>query len=113
MHKLLIILGLILVQNVIVQAQEKMLLLNGRTIDIRRHTINEDYIFYYKTNDVRTKARLAEKIDIFSIQKADGTEEMIFQDDSANGLSIEQVRNYIRGEQAAMRFYKKIGRAHV
>ena len=106
MRKLLIILGLILVQNGIVQAQEKMLLLNGRTIDIKRHTLNDDYIFYYKSNDLRTKARLTEKIDVFSIQKVDGTEEMIFQDDSANGLSIEQVRNYIRGEQAAMRFYK-------
>ena len=67
MRKLLIILGLILVQNGIIQAQEKMLLLNGRTIDIKRHTLNDDYIFYYKTNDLRTKARLTEKIDVFSI----------------------------------------------
>ncbi len=94
-----------------VKAQEKMLLINGKTIDINSHSINEEFVFYKRTGDVKNKSRLAEKVDVFSIQKPDGTEVMIFEADSANGLSIEGVRNYIRGEQAAMRFYSE--QAHV
>ena len=69
--------------------------------------MNENYIFYYRPDDVRTKSRLAEKVDVFSIQRADGTEELIFQPDTVNGLSLEEARNYIRGEQAAMKFYNE------
>lgn len=107
MQKIKITLICLLANILTVNAQEKMLLINGKTIEIKSHTINDDYIFYNKVSDIRNKSRVAEKIDVFSIQKTDGTEELIFQDDSANGLSIEQVRNYIRGEQAAMRFYNE------
>lgn len=92
-------------------AQDKILLLNGKYVDIKSYSLNEDYIFYNKMKDTRTKSRMMEKLDVFSIVKADGTEEMIYKADTVNGLSIEQVRNFIRGEQAAARFYNR--QAHI
>jgi hypothetical protein len=92
-------------------AQDKLLLINGRTIELKNYSINEEFVFYNRKGDARSKPRLIEKVDVFSIQKGDGSEVLIFKDDSANGLSIEQVRNYIRGEQAAMRFYNR--QAHI
>jgi hypothetical protein len=92
-------------------AQDKLLLLNGKYIELKNYTLNEDYIFYNKKEDNRSKQRVMEKLDVFSIQKVDGSEEIVYKEDTVNGLSIEQVRNYIRGEQAAMRFYNR--QAHV
>ena len=92
-------------------AQDKILLLSGKYVDIKSYSLNEDYIFYNKMKDTRTKSRMMEKMDVFSIVKADGTEEMIYKADTVNGLSIEQVRNFIRGEQAAARFYNR--QAHI
>jgi hypothetical protein len=92
-------------------AQDKMLLLNGRTVELKNYNVTDEYILYNRKQDTRSKNRVSEKIDVFSIQKVDGTEELIYKEDTINGLSIAQVRNYIRGEQAAMKFYNR--QAHI
>jgi hypothetical protein len=92
-------------------AQDKLLLLNGKYVDVKKYTINDDYVIYNKKDDTRARQRVMEKLDVFAVVKADGSEEMVYKEDSINGLSIEQVRNYIKGEQAAMRFYNR--QAHV
>ena len=92
-------------------AQDKLLLINGKVIEMKSYTINDEYIFYNKVDDSRSKSRVIERPDVFSILKADGSEFLIYQHDSVEGLSVEQVRNYIRGEQAAMRFFNK--QAHI
>ena len=102
---------ILIANSLAANAQEKMVLINGREIKIKSHVVNDDYVFYYRTDDIRNKKRLAEKIDVFSILKEDGYEEVIFQPDTVNGLSLEEARNYIRGEQAAMKFYNE--QAHI
>lgn len=92
-------------------AQDKIVLLNGKVIELKSYTVNDEYIFYNRKDDTRSKQRLLEKLDVFSILKADSSEIVIYKDDTINGLSIEQVRNYIRGEQGAMRFYNR--QAHI
>ncbi len=98
-------------------AQDKILLLSGKYIEVKSYYIkenyifNDDYIFYNKLKDKDRKTRTLEKIDVFSVIKADGTEEVLYTPDTVNGLSIEQVRNFIRGEQAAARFYNR--QAHI
>lgn len=111
MNKLIIILSILFANSLLLKAQENMLLINGKIVEIKDHTANDDYIFYHRTNDLRNRSRVAEKIDIFSIKKSDGSEEIIFQPDTVNGLSIEEARNYIRGEQAAMCYYHQ--QAHI
>lgn len=102
---------ILIANSLAANAQEKMVLINGKEIKIKSHVVNDDYVFYYRTNDIRNKKRLAEKIDVFSILKEDGYEEVIFKPDTVNGLSLEEARNYIRGEQAAMKFYNE--QAHI
>ncbi|MEP7264306.1 MAG: hypothetical protein ABI772_07410 [Bacteroidota bacterium] len=92
-------------------AQDRIILLSGKTIELKSYTINDEYVFYNRKDDTRSKQRLLEKMDVFSILKSDSSEIIIYKDDTINGLSIEQVRNYIRGEQGAMRFYNR--QAHI
>jgi hypothetical protein len=91
-------------------AQEKMLLINGKTLELRNYNVTDEYILYNKRDDTRSKPRVIEKVDVFSIVKPDGSEHVIYAD-TINGLSIAQVKNYIRGEQAAMKFYNR--QAHI
>ncbi len=87
-------------------AQQKILLLNGNEIDIKSYVIDDPYITYKKTNDTHNRTRILEKLDVFAVKKEDGTEEIIYTPDSLN-FTIEEARNYIRGEQAAKQFYHK------
>ena len=87
-------------------AQQKMLLLNGKEIEIKSYTVGEPYISYTKANTKHTKTKTIEKYDVFSITKEDGTEDLIYKADTLT-FSVEEARNYIRGEQAAMKYYHK------
>lgn len=89
-------------------AQQKMLLLNGNEIEIKSYEMGDPYITYKKTNDKKNKTRIVERYDVFSIKKEDGTEDLIYKEDSLT-FTIEEARNYIRGEQAAKIFYNKPG----
>lgn len=88
------------------KAQQKILLLNGNEIEIKSYVVGEPYITYKKTSDKHDKTRMIEKLDVFAVKKEDGTEEMIYKGDTLN-FTIEEARNYIRGEQAAKQFYHK------
>ena len=89
-----------------VSAQKKMLLLNGNEIEIKNYTVDDIYIRYKKANDKRDRLRMVERYDVFSIKNEDGTEDLIFVEDSLT-FTIDEARNYIRGEQAAKLFYNK------
>ena len=89
-----------------VKAQQKMLLLNGDEIKIQSYFVGDPYISYKKANDKHNRTREIEKYDVFSIEKEDGSEDLIFKTDSLT-FTVEEARSYIRGEQAAMKFYRK------
>jgi hypothetical protein len=88
------------------QAQQKMLLLNGKEIEIKSYTVDDNYVNYKRSTDKPGKTRLIEKYDVFSVKKEDGTEDIIYKSDSLS-FTVEEARNYIRGEQAADKFYHK------
>ena len=87
-------------------AQQKIVLINGNEIPIKSYVVNADNIIYKKANDKKDKTKTVEKLDVFSIVKEDSTEEMIYQSDTLT-FTVEEARNYIRGEQAASIYYKK------
>jgi hypothetical protein len=91
-------------------AQDKMVLINGRVVELKNYNVTDEYILYNRKQDTRAKQRVIEKVDVFSILKTDGSEEIVYGD-TINGLSLAQARNFIRGEQAAMRFYNR--QAHI
>lgn len=90
-----------------IHAQDKIVKLNGRTIDIKNYSLKGDWLFYVKYDDVKEKQRKLERFDVFSVLMADGTEEIIYDPDTVNegDPSIEQVRRYIKGEQYGMQMY--------
>lgn len=90
-----------------IHAQDKIVKLNGRTIDIKNYSLKGDWLFYVKHDDVKEKQRKIERFDVFSVLMANGAEEIIYDPDTANegDPSIEQVRRYIKGEQYGMQMY--------
>ncbi len=87
----------------VIHAQDKIVKLNGRTIDIKSYSLKGDWLFFVKHNDAKEKQRRMERFEVFSVQ----TEEIIYDPDTVNegDPSIEQVRRYIQGEQYGMRMY--------
>jgi hypothetical protein len=90
-------------------AQIKILLLSGKTKDVKQYEIKGDWIFYKKADDPKEKLRKMDKFDVFSALNANGTEEIIYDPDTSmeGDPSVERVRNYIKGEQFAMANYNK------
>ena len=97
---------LLLCDSITVFSQQKMLLLNGNVIEIKSYVEDELYISYKKPDDHSKKTRIIEKYDVFSITKEDSSEVLIFKADSLT-FTVEEARNYIRGEQAAQKYYHK------
>jgi hypothetical protein len=93
--------------NLYLYAQDKIVKLNGRTIDIKSYTLKGDWLYYVKHNDMKESQRRIERFDVFSVLNADGTEDIIYDPDTVNDgdPSIEQVRRYIQGEQYGMANY--------
>lgn len=102
----ILLLHLLLFTSSIGFSQQKLLLLNGNEINIKSYTIDDIYIGYKKVDDKRNKTKVVEKYEVFSITKQDGSEEIFFKPDSAS-FSLEEARNFIRGEQAAKQFYNR------
>ena len=87
-------------------AQQKMVLLNGNEIPLKSYTVNNEDIVYKKLDAKNDRTKSVEKIDVFSIVKEDGTEELFYKSDTLT-FTVEEVRNYIRGEQTAKQYYNK------
>ncbi|MEP7168801.1 MAG: hypothetical protein ABI855_05475 [Bacteroidota bacterium] len=88
-------------------AQIKILFLTGKMKEVKQYEVKGDWVFYKKMNDKKDKLRKMDKFDIFSAINPDGTEEVIYDPDTAleGDPSVERVRNYIKGEQYAKSVY--------
>ncbi|NNF02256.1 MAG: hypothetical protein HKN22_06190, partial [Bacteroidia bacterium] len=91
-----------------VEAQNKMTLLNGKEINISNYEVG-DYLIEYeieKRNKIRS--RRLNKFKVFDIANADGSTVVIYEQDSLDRLSmsVKQVRDYIDGEQYALKTYR-------
>jgi hypothetical protein len=100
--------GLLLLSAFTMQAQDKILKLNGRTIDIKSYSLQRDWLFYVKEKNKKEVRRRIDRYEVFSVIKSDGSEEIIYDPDTLydGDPTIEQVRRYIRGEQYAMQVYQ-------
>lgn len=81
-------------------------MLNGKVIEAESYNIGDMFVTYKKTGDTRSTPRAVDKYDVFSVQRADGGEEVVYAPDSMD-FTVEEARAYIKGEQAARIYYKK------
>ncbi len=82
-------------------SQDKLLLINGKEKPVLYFdTKNPEWIQYKAAGGEKNKVKKIDRFDVFSIQKSDGTEEIIYTPDTVNGdPGIEWVRAYIKGQQ--------------
>ncbi len=90
-------------------AQNKILLLNGKTIEVENYTIGDIFITYKKAGDKRSGSRAVDRYDVFSITNLDGTEEILYKPVDTLDFSIEEAKLFIKGEQAAREYYNSKG----
>ena len=88
------------------EGQIKIQMINGKVFEAVNYSTGDMYINYKKPGTGRWLNKKVDRYDVFSILKADGTEEMIYQADSLD-FSIEEARQYIKGEQAALKYYRR------
>lgn len=90
------------------QADDEILLLSGKTIQGKVTSEDSTYLYYdfYKKSG-KSKARKFELERVFSITNTEG-ERLIYEEDSTKGntLSVQEVGDYIQGEQDAMEYYR-------
>ncbi len=90
-------------------AQDKIVFIDGRIIPATDIVINDDIITYHKTARSSAKQYKAQPYNVFAIEYADGTERLIYaQDTMSDDLNIEQMRMFVRGQQDAVTYYNKI-----
>lgn len=87
------------------QAQNKILLLNGKEIDAESYTVGELFVTYRKSGDKRSGTRAVDYFDVFSITRNGGEEQVLYKPIDTLDLSIEEARLYIKGEQAAHQYF--------
>jgi len=90
-------------------AQGKLVFLNGKEKRFSTAEVKGEYIVYQPEGSSKTWPRKADKYNVFSILKDDGTEEIIYTPDTSDGgdPTIEEVRDYIKGEKHAVEVYRK------
>lgn len=88
-------------------AQNKILLLNGKVIEAESYSLGDVFLNYKRPGDSRTAPRLIDRYDVFSIQRSDSTEEIIYIPADSLDYSIEEARLYIKGEQLANEYYNR------
>ena len=108
MKKAVYLLLVLFVFNVLAKAQNTMLLVNGKKIEINEYKIGkkENKFLLYKNRKGKTKT--INKQDIFSIKKQNGKETIFYVPDTSDtsAFSIEQMRNYVEGAYDARTNYK-------
>ena len=87
-------------------AQNHIILINGKIIEASSYIVNSEYVTYRKPGSTSRKPKVLDRFDVFEIIKADSSEEMIYNSDSID-FSVAEVREYIKGEQAAHLYYKR------
>ena len=88
-------------------AQDKIMLMNGKIKTVGKVLeIKDRNVLYQAKGSKRIKKMGWEKV--FSIETAAGREQVVYLQDStiSNDLSIEQMRLFVKGEQAAIYRYK-------
>ena len=90
-------------------AQGKIIYLNGKEKRFETAEVRGEYIVYQPEGSTKEWSRKSDRYNVFSLQRDNGTEEIIYAPDTSEGgdPSVEEVRDYIKGERFAMQVYSK------
>ena len=90
-------------------SQGKIVLLNGKEKRFTTAEVKGESILYQPEGSTSTTYRNIDLYDVFSINRDGGTEEVIYNPDTISGedLTINEVRDYIKGERYAELVYDK------
>jgi len=86
-------------------AQDKIILINGDVLEVRNVELKDNNISFQSMK--KEKRKKINPYRVFSIQYANGTEEVIFVTDplDPNDFKPEEMRMFIKGEQEAKIYY--------
>ena len=92
--------------SLIVSAQNKIILLNGKEIPAMNATVQGEKIVY--RSPINNKLKKVNVDHAFSFQDAKGREEVVYQKDplDTGDFNAEEMRLFIKGEQDADRYYR-------
>jgi hypothetical protein len=106
--RLILFFALVIASVTGVYGQGTMLYLNGKEKRFATAEVKGDFIVYKPEGNQQEGVKKMEKFDIFSLRFDIGTEQIIYEPDTAYGdPTVEQARDYIKGEQLADSIYKK------
>ncbi len=89
-------------------AQDKILLINGKVIEVKSVDVIGNTIAYHTLK--RDKPRKINPERVFSIQHTDGTERIVYVSDplDPSDFKPEEMRMFIKGEQEANMYHRTI-----
>jgi hypothetical protein len=90
-------------------AQQKIKLLNGKTIYPTSYSIGEMFVNYKLEGDNPKKLRLVDKYDVFSVTDGENKEDILYKPVDSLDFSIDDARLYMDGENAARIYFNKPG----
>lgn len=89
-------------------AQGKLVFLNGKEKRFTTAEVKGEFIVYQPEGTKKASTRKADLYNVFSIYKDDGSEQVVYKPDTADGdPSVLEVRDYIKGEIFAEGYYNK------
>lgn len=86
-------------------AQNKILLINGKTIETEHFSLGDDIVSYRKSS--KKSLASVDRYDVFSITDTSGLENVIYKPADSLDYTVEEARVYIQGEQIAMKYYNR------
>ena len=109
LHPLVTACILVLFFTTSLNAQQKIKLLNGKTIYPTSYSIGEMFVNYKLEGDNPKKLRLVDKYDVFSVTNSENQEDILYKPVDSLDFSIEDARFYMDGENAARSYFNKPG----
>jgi len=90
-------------------AQDKIILINGDVLEVRNVELKDNKVSFQKMT--REKRKKINPYRVFSVQYADGKEDVVFVSDplDPNDFKPEEMRMFIKGEQDAKIYYHNTG----
>ena len=86
-------------------AQNKILLLNGKTIETEHYSLGDEYLTFRKGSKKNLSS--IDRYDVFSVTDSLGAENVIYKPADSLDYTVEEARHYILGEQIATSVYRE------
>ncbi len=106
---LIILLAKMIIMPLSGSAQGTIILLNGKEKRFEAAEVKGEYLHYSVEGDTLDFKKIIDRYNVFSLKYDNGVEDVLYKPDTAYGEdpSVEEVRDFIKGEQYAMAVYRK------